>query len=164
MRDVARVLLLDHGNHILLIKGSDPTNPELDHWWFTPGGGVNEGESHQQAASRELFEETGLELEITGNPIWERIASFEFMGTLFHQRELFFVARAERFEPRPQYLSEAELQYLLGSKWWSKDELAATRETFFPADLAERFEDLVNPGTLGTIKLPDQEIKLPKKS
>jgi len=34
--------------------------------WMVPGGGIEEGESSAQAAVREVWEETGLEVEITG--------------------------------------------------------------------------------------------------
>ncbi len=36
--------------------------------WSFPGGGVARGESSIQAAAREVFEEIGLRLEITGPP------------------------------------------------------------------------------------------------
>lgn len=37
--------------------------------WTFPGGGVAHGESSIQAATREVFEETGLRLRITGPPV-----------------------------------------------------------------------------------------------
>ena len=161
MREVARVLLLNEHSELLLLKGGDPTDPNLGSWWFTPGGGVEEGESHQAAARRELWEETGLDLEVTGAPLWERVASFEFMGTAYHQRELFFVAQTAKYEPTAKLLTNIEQESLQGWKWWSESELLETKEQVYPADLGELFSTIeLEPKT--TTVLPTQEFELPK--
>ena len=49
IRQAARVLLLDRAGRVLLFKGHDPARPELGSWWFTVGGGVDEGETVRQA-------------------------------------------------------------------------------------------------------------------
>lgn len=161
MRKVARVLLLNEHDQLLLIKGGDPTDPTLGSWWFTPGGGVDPEESFEAAASRELWEETGLELEISGPHLWERTASFEFMGTSYHQTELFFVARTTNFEPTAQLLTNIEEQSFQGWKWWSEQELLSTKEQVYPADLGARFQDLFKVVD-APIVLPPQEFELPK--
>ena len=57
-----RVIALDEENRILMVK-----HDHLERTvWMIPGGGIEEGESSQQAAVREVLEETGLEVEITG--------------------------------------------------------------------------------------------------
>lgn len=38
LRKVARVVLLDPQDRILLLHGHEPDDP-ADDWWFTPGGG-----------------------------------------------------------------------------------------------------------------------------
>lgn len=158
VRDVARVLLLSEQNEILLLAGSDPTQPAKGHWWFTPGGGLEDSESFHQAAARELFEETGFHAQVSGEPLWERVASFEFMGQLYRQREFFFTLRAHRFEPAPALLTEVEQQSFLRFKWWSFAELAQTSETVYPVDLAERFDQILNHDGLITTVLPEQRI------
>ena len=55
----AQVVLLQ-GDRILLARHR---RPERD-YWVLPGGGVEEGESPEQAAVREVREETGLAIEI----------------------------------------------------------------------------------------------------
>lgn len=56
---VAAKTLLVHKNHVLLLRRSktDPTLPGL---WELPGGKLEFGESPQEAALRELAEETGI--------------------------------------------------------------------------------------------------------
>ncbi|MCZ9340813.1 NUDIX domain-containing protein, partial [Streptomyces sp. TRM76130] len=53
MREVARVVLLDPEDRILLLHGHEPGDP-ADDWWFTPGGGVEGDETREEAARREL--------------------------------------------------------------------------------------------------------------
>ena len=57
-----RVIVLDSDNRILMVKHDHPERTV----WMVPGGGIEEGESSAQAAAREVLEETGLEVEITG--------------------------------------------------------------------------------------------------
>ncbi|MBS4876204.1 MAG: NUDIX domain-containing protein, partial [Actinomyces sp.] len=56
-REAARVLLFDDRGRVLLAKGHDEDQPER-FWWFTIGGGIEEGEDPRGAAVREVFEET----------------------------------------------------------------------------------------------------------
>jgi len=54
MRDVARVLVVDHGRVLAVAHGGDFSRCGI------PGGGVDPGERPWDAAARELWEETGL--------------------------------------------------------------------------------------------------------
>ncbi len=61
-RSVAGVLLVDTRGWLLMqLRGRDaPISPGQ---WSMPGGGIEPGEEPEQAAHRELFEETGLRVE-----------------------------------------------------------------------------------------------------
>jgi len=58
VRPTARLVVLDATGAVLLFKLDGPA--PVGTRWVTPGGGVEEGETFEEAARRELREETGL--------------------------------------------------------------------------------------------------------
>ncbi|HEX3680685.1 MAG TPA: NUDIX domain-containing protein, partial [Galbitalea sp.] len=68
-RLTSRILLFDEAGCILLFLTIAPDTSKFARW-VTPGGGVDPGETHEQAAVRELFEETGLAIGDPGTPVW----------------------------------------------------------------------------------------------
>lgn len=137
-RDVARVVLLDPAGAVLLLSGHDPARPDLGRFWFTPGGGVEAGESLEDAARREVLEETGHRLPGTGRVVWRRSTSFVFEGRRYDQDETYFVVRTERFECRPTAFSEVEARTITGSRWWPAAELEACGDQLYPENLTEQ--------------------------
>ena len=70
-RPSARALLIDDSDRVLLMRVTTPNNPDI-RLWITPGGGLDAGETREDAALRELYEETGLQGVELGPCVWTR--------------------------------------------------------------------------------------------
>jgi 8-oxo-dGTP pyrophosphatase MutT (NUDIX family) len=142
-RRAARVLLVDPSGRILLQNCCDPADPS-QRWWVTTGGGVDEGESPEQAAVRELVEETGLRVAPSelGAVVHRRTSDFTIGGQAYLQREDFFLVHTDAFDAAPTVHSDFELMTVLGTRWWSREELRMTGERVYPQELAEVLDRL----------------------
>ena len=139
VRPSGRVILLDEDERILLIC-MDGLNGLFDDpsFWITPGGGVRPGETFEEAALRELWEETGIQGVQLSVCVWERRHVYRFGEDWVESHDRFFVARVEpcpRIEP--QRLDPIEVEGTREYRWWSLPELeAATDQIFVPRTLA----------------------------
>jgi 8-oxo-dGTP pyrophosphatase MutT (NUDIX family) len=137
-RRAARILVVDAAGRILLFRGWDPARPS--HWyWFTPGGGLDPGESPAEGAARELAEETGLRVrpEELGPPVWEDVTTFPFDGEWYRQDQKFFLLRVPAWEVNTAGFDRIERRSIDKHRWWSIDELASTDDRVYPAELAD---------------------------
>jgi 8-oxo-dGTP pyrophosphatase MutT (NUDIX family) len=144
-RVAGRVVVVDEHECVLLFCGHDPHRPERGRFWFTAGGGLDDGESIEQAARRELFEETGLSIRDLGPIRFDRSTVFEFESVQYEQVEYFFCVHVARFEPADTHWSDIERRSVLEYRWWSRDELAATSETIYPEALVEMLDQATGP-------------------
>jgi 8-oxo-dGTP pyrophosphatase MutT (NUDIX family) len=137
-RLAARVLLIDAAGRLLLFRGSDPARPEAGTWWFTPGGGVEPGESLAEAARREALEETGHRLpDDLGPVVLVRTSEFSFQGQDYRQTDHFFRVTATHSEVDYSGWTETDREALHLHRWWTPDELRETSERVFPEGLWE---------------------------
>lgn len=140
-RDVVRVVVRDLAGRILLFHTQDPTYPELGSWWELPGGGLEPGESHVDAAVRELMEETGIRIDRArvGAPTWGRDATYRYRGErrLQHER----ILTAWLHVPGPAVDGSGRVGFededYFGYRWWPVDELVGSGERFYPGRLPE---------------------------
>lgn len=106
--------------------------------WITPGGGLDPGETHAEAALRELYEETGRSYDDAGKAVWTY--SFEVtFDQADHNRGYaeYFLVRTDRFEPVNTFWTEEEHVDVTDWGWFSADELETRGEPFEPAALPE---------------------------
>ena len=136
-RLAARMILIDEIGRTLLFRGVDPMNSSGGTWWFTPGGGREGDESDEQTARREVFEETGHQVDVMSGPVLHREFDVVFAGEPIHQVEVYFVAYVAAFEPHSIGWTELERHTILDHRWWSPADLEASTELIYPTDLAD---------------------------
>ena len=136
-RPTSRILLLDRDDRFLLFLTLAPDTSGVARW-LTPGGGVDPGETHLQAAVRELEEETGLVMPNLGEPIWSHdfIVQWDAADHDTGHAE-FFTATVDAFTPSDALWTDDERVDVLAHKWWTLHELDATTELFEPVELAQ---------------------------
>jgi len=137
-RKAGRVLVIDPAGRVLLLQGFDPAKPSSLHW-VTIGGGLDDGEGTAQAAARELWEESGIDAtadELIG-PVWQRTTEFSFAGMRYRQDEDFYILRVGEVQVSLANLDPIERATITSYRWWSREELTATTEAYFPAELPE---------------------------
>ena len=133
-----RLLLIDPDGRLLLIH--ERTDDLAATFWITPGGGLEAGETPQQAAIRETYEETGIEITLPPDaPVaLSRVRRWSGDGVTHEQTDHFFaVSVPAGLTFAPAGLTDVERDLWLGYHWWTLAELRASRETFVPADIAE---------------------------
>jgi 8-oxo-dGTP pyrophosphatase MutT (NUDIX family) len=154
IRPSARVLLLNQSGSVLLFKfvhASDALTGSS--YWATPGGAVEDGETFEQAALRELKEETGLSVNQLSGEVGRR--SFEMQlasGERVWADERFFAASTVRSAISDTGWSANERRVVADHRWWSIEDLARTSDLIFP----ERLLDLLAVVSSPAAKLGDE--------
>ena len=142
VRDTARALVLDPEDRLLLIAYEavmdvDPLRPGLRRFWFTPGGGLEPGESHEEALRRELEEEIG----VSDAPLGPFVARRETPFLLFRQqrfvRERYSVVRLPSPSIDTARLAETEDNPVLDVRWWPLADLQGTTEVIEPRGFSD---------------------------
>ncbi len=136
MRLSAKGFVVDPDGRLLLLDCVDPARPDV-RWWELPGGGVEPGEDEVDALVREVCEETGMVVgrEAVGPLLWTQDSTFLHRGERRWARCHGRVVRAGTQALGDPALRDDEQDTILGLRWWTAAELAASAERFFPRGL-----------------------------
>ncbi len=135
LRPTVRLLVIDDADRVLLFGGHEIEGPGM--FWFTPGGGIEPGETHEQAARREMLEETGLAEVELGRPIWTRTGPGLLGGETVMYQSTGYLVRVPAFAVDTAGFTEIERDSILEFRWWSLGELRATSDRLVPGQLAD---------------------------
>ncbi|MGL4324904.1 MAG: NUDIX hydrolase [Beijerinckiaceae bacterium] len=140
VRHSARLIVLDPHDRLLLIqyqatRAFDPAHPERRGFWYTPGGGIDPGETPEQAALREIDEEMG----IRGVPLGPLVATCQALRDRFSLvrfcHEQYFVMRTPSAHFDTSRLAETDIDPVSDVRWWDVPALMTTPESILPCGL-----------------------------
>ena len=136
-RPSARLLVLDNAGRVLLFRFVHTEGALAGQdYWATPGGGVEEGETFEQAAIRELEEETGIQVASVGLQVGQREFVLQLPdGEHVVADERFFVVRTSNASLSRDGWTVREAQVMADHRWWSHHDLAQTSVTIWPENL-----------------------------
>ncbi|WP_299191806.1 NUDIX domain-containing protein [uncultured Erythrobacter sp.] len=137
IRRSARLIVLDPSERVLMFRFDVAGRPPF---WVTAGGECEPDESFEEAARRELLEETGISAD-PGEQIARTTPEFVTVeGEPVQADERYFLVRV----PEPSISTDChtalEQQVMTQHRWFSLDELGGWHEALFPENLAKLIE------------------------
>jgi 8-oxo-dGTP pyrophosphatase MutT (NUDIX family) len=151
VRRTARLILLDPAARLLLIRYQAAPDAELLHgldgaFWYTPGGGLDGDETYEQAARRELFEETGIANAEIGPCVATRDGPvLQFRRKSFTHARFYLVRAASDWLDTSQ-LAATEGDPVLDVRWWPLDAFERSGEMLLPDGLLPVVRQIIHAG------------------
>lgn len=133
LRPAARLIVLDPEGRALMFRYDVPGR---DPFWVTAGGEVDPGETFEDAARRELLEETGIVAD-PGEQIARMTPEFITVeGEPVQADERFFIVRVADTAVSTAGHTELEQRLMTQHRWFTRAELENWHEAVFPVELA----------------------------
>lgn len=140
IRNNVRAFIINEDNEILLQKFEFTFTGTSKDLWVTPGGGVEEGETFEQALEREMFEELGLNIGIEEKSILILDVPFDGKCGKFISHEVYYLVHLSKNTTFSLInMEDGEKDTFHTVKWWSLEELRKTKEEFEPREQIIRF-------------------------
>lgn len=132
IRRAARLLVIDEHERLLLFRftfaGRKP-------FWATAGGECDAGESFEEAARRELTEETGIIAEPGPVVVARRNEFVTASGEPVTADERYFRIRVPACEIATHGHTDLEREIMREHRWFTRAELADWAEPIFPPEI-----------------------------
>lgn len=142
-RKSSRAIVLNKQNQIFLFCYNFDFFEEEGAIWITPGGGLDEGESFEEALRRELFEELGIKITEPTPEIFHRAPLYKLKnGETVRSEERFYLVRLDETEFSYAGWTESENKRMTAGKWWFAEEIRNSKEQFFSKDIVRMLERL----------------------
>ena len=140
-RPAARILLIDAQGRVLLFRFT-PEDGRAP-FWCTVGGAVDPGESYEEAARRELYEETGIVAD-PGPEIFQRQVDFlTIEGIEVTADERYFLVRTSGQNIDSAGHTDLERRVMQQWRWVAPTDLATLGEQYFPEDLNDMLQEVL---------------------
>ncbi|MEM7702120.1 MAG: NUDIX domain-containing protein [Pseudomonadota bacterium] len=138
VRRAARIILVSEAQRVLLFRFDVSDRPPF---WVTAGGECEPDESFEQAARRELFEETGLVAD-PGQQIARTTPKFvTVQGEPIQADERYFLLRVADETISTAHHTELERKVMTQHRWFEFEDLADWHEAIFPENLSNILTD-----------------------